>query len=68
MNYSGRTDKELEIIRKAYDFEIELIKAEDLNTKNPYIDAIKEMGIWSAFCDAIDMHFYPVEQLNSLLM
>lgn len=49
-----------EIIRNAYDFEIEAIENDDLS-KNPYFDMIKEFEdgdeIWEAINVAIEMKY-----------
>lgn len=54
--YNNRTTYEQDIIRKAYDFEIEAIKSGSPE-RNPYIDAIILMGLWEAFNEAIEMAF-----------
>lgn len=51
-----RTPAEQEIIRKAYDFEIEAIKKNSWEN-NPYINAIKAMGLWEALNEAVEMAF-----------
>lgn len=55
--YFDRTPAEQEIIRKAYDFEIEAI-AQDSAERNPYTDAIKAMGLWEALNEAVEMAFH----------
>ena len=51
-----RTEAEQAIIRNAYIFEIEAIKAES-SERNPYTDAIKVMGLWDALNEAVEMAF-----------
>ena len=52
--FFNRTPAEQEIIRKAYDFEIEAIQ-NDSAERNPYADAIQAMGLWEALNEAIEM-------------
>lgn len=54
--YFNRSTEEQEIIRKAYEFEKQAIDTLD-ETPNPYLDAIKSMGIWEAFNEAIEMAY-----------
>lgn len=54
--YFDRTPAEQDIIRKAYDFEIEAI-AQESTERNPYVGAIKAMGLWEAFNEAVEMAF-----------
>lgn len=54
--YHNRTAKEQETIRIAYEWEKKAII--DLSTEpNPYAPAIKAMGLWEAFNEAIEMAF-----------
>lgn len=54
--FSQRSAEEQEIIRKAYDFEIEAI--ERVSTEdNPYAEAVKAMGVWEALNEAVEMAF-----------
>ena len=52
--FFNRTPAEQEIIRKAYDFEIEAIQ-NDSAERTPYADAIQAMGLWEALNEAIEM-------------
>lgn len=58
--YNNRTRKEQQIIRKAYEFEMEAIKKLDA-TRNPYFDTIKAMAdgdtLWEAINEAVEMAF-----------
>ena len=54
--FFNRTTTEQELIRKAYDFEIEAI-AQDSTECNPYKEAVKAMGLWEAIEEAIEMAF-----------
>ena len=51
-----RTPVEQEIIRKAYDFEIEAIEKNSWEN-NPYINAIKAMGLREALNEAVEMAY-----------
>ena len=53
MTYFDRTPTEQEIIRKAYDFEVNAIETGDCSP-NPYLKAIKTMGLWEALNEAIE--------------
>ena len=54
--YHERTTTEQETITKAYEWEREAILT--LSTEpNPYAQAIKKMGLWEAFNEAIEMAF-----------
>ena len=55
-SYFDRTASEQEIIRLAYDFEIEAIK-QTSSARNPYIEAIKAMGLLEALNEAVELHF-----------
>ena len=55
-SYFDRTASEQEIIRLAYDFEIEAIE-QTSSTRNPYIEAIKAMGLLEALNEAVELHF-----------
>ena len=52
----NRTPAEQEIIRKAYDFEVEAI-ANNSTERNPYASAVKAMGLWEALNEAIEMAY-----------
>ena len=52
--FNHRTTEEQEIIRLAYDFEIEAIRAESME-RNPYRDALIEMGLWEEIEIAVEM-------------
>ena len=54
--YFNRTQAEQDILRKAYDFEIEAIK-NDSSERNPYTEAIRAMGLWEALNEAVEMAF-----------
>ena len=54
--FNARTAIEQDIIRKAYDFEIEAIRTESAE-RNPYTDAIQAMGLWEALNEAVDMAY-----------
>lgn len=55
-NYYERPATEQEIIRKAYEFEIESIELCSPRP-NPYLKAINEMGVREAFEEALEMAF-----------
>ena len=52
--FFDRTPAEQEIIRKAYEFEINAIKTYS-SDRNPYATALKNMGLWEAFNEAVEM-------------
>ena len=54
--FINRTPAEQEIIRKAYDFEIEAIK-NDSSERNPYAKEIRAMGLWEALNEAVELAF-----------
>lgn len=54
--YFDRTSAEQELIRKAYDFEIEAIE-KDSTARNPYRETLKAMGLWEAIEEAVEMAF-----------
>lgn len=56
MTFFNRTTTEQEIIRKAYDFEIEAITTNS-NKPNPYTDIVKAMGLWEALNEAVEMRY-----------
>ena len=56
MTYFDRTASEQELIRKAYDFEVEAIE-KDSAERNPYKEAIQAMGLWEAIEEAVEMAF-----------
>lgn len=51
-----RTPAEQEIIVKAYEFEVAAIEAESTE-RNPYIEAVKAMGLWEALNEALEMAY-----------
>lgn len=51
-----RTPAEQEIIAKAYEFEVAAIEAESTE-RNPYIEAIKAMGLLKALDEALEMAY-----------
>ena len=51
-----RTPAEQEIITKAYEFEVAAIEAESIE-RNPYIEAIKAMGLLEALDEALEMAY-----------
>ena len=55
-NFYQRSAAEQDIIVKAYEFEVAAIEA-DSSERNPYIEAIKAMGLWEAFNEAIEMAY-----------
>lgn len=55
-NFYQRSAAEQDIIVKAYEFEAAAIEA-DSSERNPYIEAIKAMGLWEAFNEAIEMAY-----------
>ena len=57
IDYTNRTESEKDIIRKAYEFEIEAIENLDSNP-NPYLSAIHAMGLDEALNEAIDLHYH----------
>ena len=54
--FINRTPAEQEIIRKAYDFEVEAIRTESAE-RNPYADALQAMGLWEALNEALEMRY-----------
>lgn len=59
-NFYERTEAERNIIRKAYEFEIEAIENLDPmvdSPANPYMKDIKAMGLWKAFNEAVSMAY-----------
>lgn len=54
--FFNRTPAEQEIIRKAYDFEVEAI-ANNSTERNPYAPAVKAMGLWEALNEAVEMAY-----------
>lgn len=54
--FFDRPIEEQEIIRKAYDFEIEAIHSES-SVANPYCETLKTWGIWEALNEAVEMAF-----------
>lgn len=55
--YLERTSYGQEIIRKAYDFEIESIELCS-SRPNPYMQAINEMGLREALEEAVEMAYH----------
>ena len=54
--FFNRTSAEQELLRKAYDFEVEAIK-KCSSEPNPFTDAIKAMGLWEALNEAVKMAY-----------
>lgn len=58
--FTQRTSAQQEIIRKAYNFEIEAIAKND-SSRNPWFDTIKAMpdgeALWEAINEAVEMAF-----------
>ena len=54
--FINRTPAEQEIIRKAYDFEVAAIEAEN-SERNPYMEALQAMGLWEALNEALEMRY-----------
>ena len=54
--YFDRTASEQELIRKAYNFEIEAIE-KNSTKRNPYRETLKAMGLWEAIEEAVEMAF-----------
>lgn len=54
--YFERSTAEQEIIRKAYNFEIEAIENNSAE-RNPYFEEIQTMGLWEALNEAIEMAY-----------
>lgn len=54
--YHERTNEEKEIIRKAYEFEIQAIET-DSAERNPYADTVKAMGLWEAINIAVELTY-----------
>lgn len=54
--FFDRTPAEQEIIRKAYEFEINAIETNS-SDRNPYATALHNMGLWEAFNEAVEMAF-----------
>lgn len=54
--YFERPIAEQEIIRKAYNFEIEAIE-NNSSERNPYFEEIQAMGLWEAINEAIEMAY-----------
>ena len=52
-NFYDRTTSEQELVRKAYEFEVESIEACS-SEPNPYGDAVKAMGLWEALEEALE--------------
>ena len=55
-SYFDRTPAEQEIIRLAYEFEIEAIE-QTSSARNPYTEAIRSMGLWEALNKAVELHY-----------
>lgn len=55
-SFFDRTASEQEIIRLAYDFEIEAIE-QTSSARNPYLEAVKEMGLLEALNEAVELHY-----------
>ena len=54
--FFDRTKEEQELIRNAYQFEMEAIK-EGSSKRNPYCETLKTMGLWEALNEAVEMAF-----------
>lgn len=58
--FTNRTQSEQDIIRKAYEFELEAIANCD-SSRNPWFDTIKAMpdgdALWEAINEAVEMAF-----------
>ena len=54
--YFERSTAEQEIIRKAYDFEVEAIE-NNSSEPNPYFKEIKAMGLWEVLNEALEMAY-----------
>ena len=54
--FTQRTTEQQDIIRKAYDFEIEAIK-NGSSDRNPYATILQNMGLWEAVNEAVEMAF-----------
>lgn len=57
ITFFERPAAEQEIIRKAYDFEVEAIEL-DSSAPNPYMQAINEMGLREALEEALEMAYH----------
>lgn len=57
ITFFNRPATEQEIIRKAYDFEIESIELNS-SAPNPYMQAINEMGLREALEEALEMAYH----------
>ena len=55
-NFFNRTVNEQQIIRMAYEFEIQAIENCD-TSPNPYKEAIVNMGLWEAINEAVEMAY-----------
>jgi len=55
-SYFDRTFSEQEIIRLAYEFEIEAIE-QTSSARNPYTEAICSMGLWEALNEAVELYY-----------
>lgn len=55
-NFTQRTTIEQEIIRQAYDFEMNAIERGS-SESNPYREAVNRMGLWEALNEAVEMAF-----------
>lgn len=55
-SFLNRSIEEQDIIRKAYDFEIEAIHSNN-PAANPYFDTLKALGLWEALNEAVEMAF-----------
>lgn len=54
--YFNRTIEEQTIIRKAYEFEAEAIRNMS-SEPNPYLEAVRAMGLGEALNEALEMAF-----------
>ena len=54
--FFNRTASEQELIRKAYDFEVNAIETCS-SESNPYREAVKAMGLWEALEEALELAY-----------
>lgn len=54
--FFNRSTAEQELIRKAYEFEVEAIETCSPDP-NPYCEAVKALGLWEAIEEALEMHY-----------
>lgn len=56
INFYDRTSNEQDLIRKAYEFEIDAIE-QDNAEPNPYCEAVKALGLWEAINEAVEIKY-----------